>query len=33
MAEYKDFIEKRLGTIPEIDSFRAGIVLEDFKEE
>jgi Lrp/AsnC family transcriptional regulator for asnA, asnC and gidA len=33
MTEYKDFIEKRLGTIPEIDSFRVGIVLEDFKEE
>jgi Lrp/AsnC family transcriptional regulator for asnA, asnC and gidA len=33
MAEYKGFIEKRLGAIPEIDSFRAGIVLEDFKEE
>jgi len=33
MAEYKDFIEKRLGAIPEIDGFRAGIVLEDFKEE
>jgi len=33
LAEYKDFIEKRLGAIPEIDSFRAGIVLEDFKEE
>jgi DNA-binding Lrp family transcriptional regulator len=33
MAEYKGFIEKRLGAIPEIDGFRAGIVLEDFKEE
>ena len=33
MAEYRDFIEKRLGAIPEIDSFRVGIVLEDFKEE
>lgn len=33
MAEYKDFIEKRLGAIPEIDSFRGSIVLEDFKEE
>jgi Lrp/AsnC family leucine-responsive transcriptional regulator len=33
MNHYKDFIEKRLGNIPEIDSFRAGIVLEDFKEE
>ena len=33
MDHYKDFIEKRLGDIPEIDGFRAGIVLEDFKEE
>jgi Lrp/AsnC family transcriptional regulator for asnA, asnC and gidA len=33
MVEYKDFIEKRLGAIQEIDSFRIGIVLDDFKEE
>jgi len=33
MNEYKEFAEKKLGTIPEIESFRAGIVLEDFKEE
>jgi DNA-binding Lrp family transcriptional regulator len=33
MNEYKEFVEKKLGTIPEIESFRAGIVLEDFKEE
>ena len=33
MNEYKDFLEKKLGAIPEIESFRAGIVLEDFKEE
>jgi len=33
LGEYKDFIERRLGVIPEIDSFQAGIVLEDFKEE
>ena len=33
MGEYKEFIEKKLGSIPEIESFRAGIVLEDFKEE
>jgi Lrp/AsnC family transcriptional regulator for asnA, asnC and gidA len=33
MTEYKNFIEKRLGAISEIDSFRVGIVLEDFKEE
>ena len=33
MDEYKNFIEKKLGSILEIDSFRAGIVLEDFKEE
>ena len=33
MVEYKDFIEKKLGAIPEINSFQAGIVLEDFKEE
>ena len=33
MKEYKEFVERKLGTIPEIESFRAGIVLEDFKEE
>ncbi len=33
MEEYKEFIEKKLGTIPEIENIRAGIVLEDFKEE
>jgi len=33
MVEYRDFIEKKLGAIPEINSFQAGIVLEDFKEE
>jgi len=33
MSEYKEFIEKRIGAIPEIESFRVGIVLEDFKEE
>ncbi len=33
MNEYKDFVEKKLGAIPEIESFRSGIVLEDFKEE
>jgi DNA-binding Lrp family transcriptional regulator len=33
MGEYKDFVEKKLGGILEIDSFRAGIVLEDLKEE
>ena len=33
MEEYKDFVEKKLGSIPEIESFRAGIVLEDLKEE
>jgi DNA-binding Lrp family transcriptional regulator len=33
MSEYKDFIENKLGNIPEIESFRAGIVLEDYKEE
>jgi Lrp/AsnC family transcriptional regulator for asnA, asnC and gidA len=33
MTEYKNFIEKRLGAISEIDSFRVGIVLEDLKEE
>ena len=33
MTEYKNFIEKRLGSISEIDSFRVGIVLEDLKEE
>jgi DNA-binding Lrp family transcriptional regulator len=33
MGEYKDFIEKRLGEISEIESVRAGIVLEDYKEE
>ena len=33
MEEYKDFVEKKLGGIPEIESFRAGIVLEDLKEE
>ena len=33
MEEYKEFIEKKLGSIAEIESVRAGIVLEDFKEE
>ncbi len=33
MGQYREFVEKRLGDIPEIESFRAGIVLEDFKEE
>lgn len=33
MEEYKEFIEKKLGGIPEIENFRAGIVLDDFKEE
>lgn len=33
MEEYKEFIEKKLGGIPEIENTRAGIVLEDFKEE
>jgi len=33
MAEYKGFVENRLGGIPEIETFRAGIVLEDYKEE
>ena len=33
MKEYKEFIEKKLGGIPEIENIRAGIVLEDFKEE
>jgi Lrp/AsnC family transcriptional regulator for asnA, asnC and gidA len=33
MEEYKDFVEKKLGGIPEIESFRVGIVLEDLKEE
>lgn len=33
MQEYKEFIEKKLGGIPEIENLRAGIVLEDFKEE
>jgi Lrp/AsnC family leucine-responsive transcriptional regulator len=33
MNEYKEFLEKKLGAIPEIESFRTGIVLEDFKEE
>lgn len=33
MEEYKEFTEKKLGGIPEIENIRAGIVLEDFKEE
>ncbi|MDQ1280041.1 MAG: Lrp/AsnC family transcriptional regulator, regulator for asnA, asnC and gidA [Thermoproteota archaeon] len=33
MEEYRVFIEKRLGVISEIENIRAGIVLEDFKEE
>jgi DNA-binding Lrp family transcriptional regulator len=33
MNEYKDFLENKLGTIPEIDRIHAGIVLEDYKEE
>jgi len=33
MEEYKEFVEKKLGVIPEIENIRAGIVLEDFKEE
>ena len=33
MTEYKEFIEKKLGGIPDIENLRAGIVLEDFKEE
>ena len=33
MEEYRVFIEKRLGAISEIENIRAGIVLEDFKEE
>ena len=33
MEEYKEFIEKKLGSIAEIETVRAGIVLEDFKEE
>jgi DNA-binding Lrp family transcriptional regulator len=33
MEEYKEFIEKKLGEIPEIENIRAGIVLDDFKEE
>lgn len=33
LEEYKVFIEKKLGGIPEIENIRAGIVLEDFKEE
>jgi DNA-binding Lrp family transcriptional regulator len=33
MMEYKDFVEKKLGSILEIESFRAGIVLDDLKEE
>jgi DNA-binding Lrp family transcriptional regulator len=33
MEEYKEFIEKKLGGILEIENIRAGIVLEDFKEE
>jgi len=33
MEEYKEFIEKKLGGIPEIENIHAGIVLEDFKEE
>jgi len=33
MEEYKEFIEKKLGAIPEIENIHAGIVLEDFKEE
>jgi DNA-binding Lrp family transcriptional regulator len=33
MEEYKEFIEKKLGAITEIENVHAGIVLEDFKEE
>jgi DNA-binding Lrp family transcriptional regulator len=33
MNEYKEFVEKRIGGIPEIESFRVGIVLDDLKEE
>ncbi len=33
MEEYKFFIEKKLGGIPEIENIRAALVLEDFKEE
>jgi len=33
MGNYKGFMENRLGVIPEIESFRVGIVLEDYKEE
>lgn len=33
MEEYKEFMEKKLGSIAEIETVRAGIVLEDFKEE
>src|SRR5512136_1913224 len=33
MDDYKAFIEEKLGSIPEIENIRAGIVLEDFKEE
>jgi len=33
MEEYKEFIEKKLGSITEIETVHVGIVLEDFKEE
>jgi len=33
MSECKEFVEERLGNIQGIEGFRAGIVLEDFKEE
>ena len=33
MNEYKDFVERKLGGIPEIENTRTGIVLEDYKEE
>jgi len=33
MDEYKNFLETKLGAISEIESFRAAIVLEDYKEE
>ncbi|MFX0045867.1 MAG: Lrp/AsnC family transcriptional regulator [Candidatus Hermodarchaeota archaeon] len=33
MQEYKEFIEKKLGGMPEIENIHSGIVLEDFKEE
>jgi len=33
MNEYKEFVEKKLGGIPEIENTRTAIVLEDYKEE